>query len=52
MTALRKETAYIAYHFHWSKEEILAMEHKERRSWVKEIGEINRKINDGRTADE
>ncbi len=37
--------AYVAYHFHWSPDEILEMEHGERQIWVKEISEINTEIN-------
>ncbi len=45
---LHQEVAYVAYHFHWSLEEILEMEHKERRVWVEEISNINREINSSR----
>ena len=38
----------MAYHFHWSREEILEMSHKERHQWVKEISAINEKINNPR----
>ncbi len=38
--------AYVAYHFHWSRDEIMTLPHKERHRWVREISEINRKIND------
>ncbi len=44
---LRKEVAYIAYHFHWSKDEVLAMEHGERQAWLREIADINRRMNEG-----
>jgi hypothetical protein len=40
-----KEVAFIAYHFHWDREVILALTHKERHAWVKEISAINEKIN-------
>jgi hypothetical protein len=43
-----QEVAYIAYHFHWSIEEILDMEHRERQVWVREISEINKEINKSR----
>ncbi len=43
-----KEVAFIAYHFHWDRETILVMSHKERHRWVKEISSINDKINSGR----
>jgi hypothetical protein len=40
-----KEVAFIAYHFHWERESLLEMSHKERHVWVGEISEINEKIN-------
>ncbi len=40
-----EEVAYIAYHFHWPPEAILAMEHRDRRRWVDEIDRINRRRN-------
>jgi hypothetical protein len=43
---LHKEVAYIAYHFHWSHEHILALEHPERKRWVTEIAEINQRLNE------
>ena len=32
-------------------DDILEMEHKERHMWIKEISEINRKINDASKPD-
>jgi hypothetical protein len=43
---LYEEVAYIAYHFHWPHEEILALEHAERQRWVAEIAKINQRLND------
>ena len=37
--------AYVAYHFHWTRDEILDLPHRERHRWVKEISKINKKIN-------
>ncbi|MHC1754026.1 MAG: DUF6760 family protein [Methanosarcina sp.] len=34
---LHQEVALIAFHFHWSYEEIMYMEHQERHEWVQEI---------------
>ena len=45
---LFQEIAYIAYHFHWSMDAILDMEHEERHTWLKEIARINREINEAR----
>jgi hypothetical protein len=39
--------AFIAYYFHWSEQEILAMAHWERQMWCQEISGINRKLNSG-----
>ena len=44
---LRQEVAYIAFHFHWSPEAIVKMEHRERRGWVEEIARIVRAMNQG-----
>ncbi len=40
-----KEVAFIAYHFHWDRDSILDLSHRERHSWVKEISKINERIN-------
>jgi hypothetical protein len=44
---LYEEVAYVAYHFHWSREEILDLEHAERQRFVTEIGRINKRIQRG-----
>jgi len=42
---LHQEVAYIAYHFHWPYDQIMRLEHPERRRWVEEIATINRRMN-------
>ena len=44
---LHEEVAYIAYHFHWPREEILDLTHGERRQWVAEIARITTRVNEG-----
>ena len=44
---LYEEVAYVAYHFHWSLDEILDLEHPERKRYVEEIGRINRRLSGG-----
>ena len=44
---LHEEIAYVAYHFHWPRAEILDLEHHERRRWVREIGNINTRMSEG-----
>jgi hypothetical protein len=39
-----KEMSFISYYFHWSSEEVLAMDHASRRRWCSEISAINREL--------
>jgi hypothetical protein len=41
---LFEETAYVAYHFHWSLDEILDLEHPTRLRFVDQIARINRRL--------
>ncbi|WP_440957096.1 DUF6760 family protein [Methanosarcina sp. Mfa9] len=41
---LHEEVAFIAYHFHWSFEEIMNLEHRDRQRWCEEISRINRRL--------
>lgn len=43
---LYEELAFIAYHFHWSYEAVLNLEHHDRLRWVEEIANINRRLNE------
>ncbi|MGH9892021.1 MAG: DUF6760 family protein [bacterium] len=45
---LREEVAYLAYHFHWSYNEIVNLDHRERQRWVAEVARINRRLNEER----
>lgn len=42
---LYEEVAFIAYHFGWSREEIMALPHEERKRWCEEISAINEEMN-------
>ena len=44
---LYEEVAYVAYHFHWSLDQILDLEHPVRRRFLEEIGRINRSLAGG-----
>jgi hypothetical protein len=46
LKALYEEVAFIAYHFHWSPDAVLNLEHPDRRRWVQEISGINQRMND------
>ena len=41
---LRREVAFIAYHFHWAHQELMGLPHPERVQWVGQISAINRAI--------
>jgi hypothetical protein len=43
---LFEEIAYVAYHFHWSMDEILDLEHGDRRRFAAEISSINRRMSE------
>ncbi|MFG2999128.1 DUF6760 family protein [Streptomyces sp. NPDC048340] len=43
---LRSEIAYIAYHFHWSHNELLDMDHIQRRAYIQSIADINQLLDD------
>jgi hypothetical protein len=36
--------AFIAYHFHWGRQELMQLEHAERRRWCREISRINERL--------
>ncbi len=44
---LYEEASYVAYHFHWSLDDILDLEHPVRQRFVEEIGRINRRLSGG-----
>ncbi|WP_328677412.1 hypothetical protein OG226_13650 [Streptomyces sp. NBC_01261] len=37
---LHEEIAYVAYHFHWRLEDILDLEHHDRRRYLGEIASL------------
>ncbi|WP_405739552.1 hypothetical protein OG422_03520 [Streptomyces sp. NBC_01525] len=37
---IHAEIAYVAYHFHWSLEDILDLEHGDRRRYADEIATL------------
>ena len=38
---LHEEVAYLAFHFHWSYQEVMRLDHTERQRWVAEAARIN-----------
>jgi len=37
--------SFISYYFHWSAEEVMALDHGSRRRWCEEISSINSSLN-------
>ncbi|MEL7037546.1 MAG: DUF6760 family protein [Cyanobacteria bacterium J06592_8] len=35
-----REVAFIAFYFHWSRDAILKLEHRERQIWIGEIANL------------
>lgn len=44
---LAEEVAYLAYYFHWPYDQIMQLEHAERRAWVAELGRMHTRLNEG-----
>lgn len=42
--SLYAEMAFIAHHLHWSHDELMRLDHRERRRWCREISLINRTL--------
>ncbi len=42
---LRKEVAFVAYHFGWDHDDVLTLPHRERQRWCEEISAINDQMN-------
>lgn len=45
---LHEEVAYVAYYLHWSLDDILDLEHPDRRRYVAEVARINTRTRPGR----
>jgi hypothetical protein len=43
---LFEEVTYVAYHLHWSLDDILDLEHPVRQRFVEEIASINRRLSE------
>jgi hypothetical protein len=41
------EMSFLAYHFHWSRTDLMNLEHRERRRWVAQISALNQRVNEG-----
>ncbi len=37
---------FLSYYLHWSRDEVMALSHLERRRWCAEVSEVNKKLSD------
>lgn len=44
LDTLHEEVAFLAYYLHWRMEDLLSMEHADRRDWVAQVSELNRRV--------
>ena len=40
---LHEEVAYLAYHVSWTYQEVMQLDHRERRRWVAEVERIDQR---------
>ena len=40
-----EEVAYVARYLHWSYDDVMALDHRERQRWVAEIARTNEALN-------
>jgi hypothetical protein len=43
---LFEEVAYLSSYLHWSHDEVMSMDHRERARWVGEVARMNERINE------
>ncbi|HOW46959.1 MAG TPA: hypothetical protein P5305_01160 [Rubrivivax sp.] len=43
--------AYLSYYFHWPYAQVMALDHRERRQWARELARVNKRINDASQGD-
>ncbi len=41
---LYREMSFISYYFHWSEEDVMSLEHRDRRRWCSQISGINKEL--------
>ena len=41
---LYQEMTFLSYYLHWSRDEVMALNHQERRRWCSEVSAVNKKL--------
>lgn len=47
---LHEEVAYLACHASWSYQEVMRLDHRERRRWVTEVARLRQRTDEGTEA--
>ncbi len=42
---LYQEMTFLSYYLHWSHDEVMKLDHRERRRWCREVSAVNQKLN-------
>ncbi len=43
MKRLYEEVAYVAHHLHWPADQLMALDHLERRRWVQQVADLEQR---------
>ena len=41
---LYQEMTFLSYYLHWSRNDVMALSHMERRRWCSEVSAVNQKL--------
>lgn len=41
---LYQEMTFLSYYLHWSRDEVMRLDHLERRRWCREVSAVNEKL--------
>ena len=41
---LYQEMTFLSYYLHWSRNDVMALSHQERRRWCSEVSAVNKKL--------
>lgn len=39
-----QEMTFLSYYLHWSRDEVMRLNHQERRRWCREVSAVNQKL--------
>lgn len=39
-----QEMTFLSYYLHWSRDEVMGLNHLERRRWCREVSAVNKKL--------